>query len=91
MHTHMYMHTPTHTHTPPTTHTYTHTQFEKGWVVKNTGTKKWKHVRLVHQEGFKPVTPEVEVPEVKPGEKVEISVKYPAVELQDPNYIKRYG
>lgn len=86
---HTLTHTHAHPHTPPTTHT--HTQFEKGWVVKNTGTKKWKHVRLVHQEGFKPVTPEVEVPEVKPGEKVEISVKYPAVELQDPNYIKRYG
>lgn len=71
------------------THT-THTQFEKGWVIKNTGTKKWKHVCLVHQEGFKPCTPEIVVPEIKPGEKIEVRVRYPAVESQDPDYIKRY-
>ena len=69
---------------------HTHTQFEKGWVLKNTGTKKWKHVCLVHQEGFKPCTPEIAVPEIKPGEKVEVRVRYPAVESQDPDYIKRY-
>ena len=68
----------------------THTQFEKGWVLKNTGTKKWKHVCLVHQEGFKPCTPEIVVPETKPGEKVEVRVRYPAVESQDPDHIKRY-
>ena len=72
------------------THTHAHTQFEKGWVLKNIGTKKWKHVCLVHQEGFKPCTPEIVMPELKPGEKVEVRVRYPAVESQDPDYIKRY-
>lgn len=72
------------------THVQTYTQFEKGWVIKNSGTKKWKHVCLVHQEGFKPCTPEIVVPEIKPGERVEVRVRYPAVESQDPDYIKRY-
>ena len=38
----------------------------------NSGTKKWKHVKLVHQDGYHPVSCELEVPELKPGEKVEL-------------------
>ena len=64
-------------------------QFEKGWLVSNTGTKKWKHVSLVHVEGFKPVSWKVDVPEIKPGECVELVARYPPITQEDPDVISR--
>ena len=62
-------------------------QFEKGWIVKNDGTKKWKHTRLVHQGGFKPRHSEVAVPDVNPGQSVEVRVQYPAVRARGDIHI----
>ena len=47
--------------------------FDKSWVVENTGSKVWRHVKLVHQDGFQPLKSEIDVPEAKPGEQVETS------------------
>ena len=68
---------------------YTRTQFEKGWILKNSGTKKWKHARLVHQGGYRPCRSEVAIPEVKPGDSVEIRVQYPAVTMEDTQFVQR--
>ena len=58
-------------------------QFEKGWILRNTGTKKWKHVALVHQGGYKPERSEVTLPVIFPGENVEVKVQYPPVNPGD--------
>ena len=55
----------------------------------NSGTKKWKHVKLVHVEGFKPLCRTVDVREVKPGESVELMAKFPPIESKDQDNIKR--
>ena len=64
-------------------------QFEKGWLVMNSGTKRWKHVKLVHIDGFRPLCPQVDVPELKPGERVELVAKYPPVTDSSVDSIKR--
>ena len=65
-------------------------QFEKGWILRNNGSKKWKHTALVHQGGFRPVQSEMAIPEVRPGESVEVKVQYPAVSPgQDIQIIER--
>ncbi len=64
-------------------------QFEKGWLVMNCGTKKWKHVKLVHQDGYPPLQREVAVPELKPGERVELVAEYPPVTDNALPYIQR--
>lgn len=69
--------------------TFSPPQFEKGWLVTNTGTKKWKHVQLVHREGFKPLCPVLDVPEVKPGETTELVARYPPLGEGDPDVITR--
>ena len=58
-------------------------QFEKGWILRNNGTKKWKHTTLVHQGGYRPVRSEVTIPEIKPGESVEVKVQYPPVSAKE--------
>ena len=55
----------------------------------NSGTKKWKHVKLVHQDGYRPVSCELEVPELKPGEKVELVAEYPPVTDPELPFIQR--
>lgn len=55
----------------------------------NSGTKKWKHVKLVHTDGFRPLYPEVDVPELKPGERVELVAKYPPITDSSVDSIKR--
>lgn len=65
-------------------------QFEKGWLVMNSGTKKWKHVKLIHTDGFKPLCSELDVPELKPGERVELVAKYPPITDSSTDSIKRY-
>ena len=55
----------------------------------NTGSKKWKHVMLVHLSGFKPICNEVYVPDIKPGESVELVAQFPALGEGDPDIIKR--
>ena len=64
-------------------------QFEKGWLVMNSGTKKWKHVKLVHTDGFEPLCSELEVPELKPGERAELVAKYPPITDYGLDSIKR--
>lgn len=59
-------------------------------MIKNSGTKKWKHVKLVYQGGLKPATLEVDVPELKPGEKTEIKVQYPPISAKEPDFVKRF-
>lgn len=55
----------------------------------NTGTKKWKHVKLVHVDGYKPLCGELGVAEIKPGESVELVAQYPPIGEGDPDIIKR--
>ena len=62
--------------------------FKKGWIIENTGTKTWKHVKLVHQDGFRPEEPELEVPDLEPGMQVELIVDYPAIKPTDGIDIK---
>lgn len=50
--------------------------FDKSWVIENTGSKVWRHVKLVHQDGFQPFESEIEVPDAKPGEQVKSSVPF---------------
>ena len=38
---------------------------------------------LVHQQGFAPLNPAVTVPELAPGEQVEVVVSYPPVTQED--------
>lgn len=64
-------------------------QFEKSWVVANTGTKKWKHVRLVHQVGYTPLSTEVEVPDLRPEEQTILTVEYPPIGRGQPDQITR--
>lgn len=47
--------------------------FTKGWVIENTGTKTWKRVKLVYQNGFHPDESEIDVPDLEPGKQVRIS------------------
>jgi hypothetical protein len=61
--------------------------FSKTWVVKNSGTKKWRNVKLVHQEGFAPLQSELPVPDIFPGESVELTVNYPAISDNDGSSI----
>ena len=56
----------------------------------NTGTKKWKHVRLVHLDGVQPFIKKLLVPEVKPGDSVELMAQYPALGASAPDNIKRW-
>lgn len=44
--------------------------FTKGWIIANVGTKTWRNVQLVHQSGFLPIQPEVDVPDLAPGQQV---------------------
>ena len=62
-------------------------QFAKSWVVANTGTKKWKHVTLVHQAGYAPVNTVVEVPDLRPEEQTILTVEYPPVGASQQNQI----
>ncbi len=55
----------------------------------NSGTKKWKHVKLVHVDGFAPLNGSVDIPEVKPGESVVLEVHFPSIGYDDPDFIKR--
>lgn len=55
----------------------------------NTGTKKWKHVKLVHVGGLKPICSKLDVPIVLPGESVELLTRYPAIPADHPQEVKR--
>lgn len=44
--------------------------FSKSWIIQNTGTKTWRNVQLVHQDGFLPIQREVDVPDLAPGQQV---------------------
>ena len=55
----------------------------------NTGTKKWKHVKLVHFDGVEPLCSKLHVNEIKPGESVELVAPYPALGANAPTNIKR--
>ena len=57
----------------------------------NTGTKKWKHVKLVHVGGVKPLCHKVDVPVLRPGESVELVALYPPLPADHPRDIKRYA
>ena len=51
--------------------------------MENTGTKRWKDVTLVHQLGFAPMEPFIDVPELAPGEQAELVVSYPPINEED--------
>lgn len=55
----------------------------------NSGSKKWKNVKLVFQDGYRPVASEVDVPELKPGERVELVAQYPAVCDRELPFVQR--
>jgi hypothetical protein len=57
--------------------------------VTNTGTKKWKHIQLVHQDGLRPACSKIEVTKVKPGESTEILAQFPPLGASAPDVIKR--
>ena len=59
--------------------------------MQNTGTKTWRHVRLhvIHQAGYAPLQNEVDVPEVAPGDCVDVTVAYPPASQDGPDEIKR--
>ncbi len=56
----------------------------------NCGTKKWRGIKLVHQDGYPPLVREVIVPELKSGEKVELVAQYPPITDYDLPYVQRY-
>lgn len=58
-------------------------QFDKGWIIENTGSKRWKDVSLVHEEGFLPLETEVAVPGLAPGEQAEVVVSYRSLTPDD--------
>lgn len=47
--------------------------FAKGWIIENTGTKTWKKVKLVYQNGYHPNEPEISIPNMEPGQQVRLS------------------
>lgn len=55
---------------PDDTIVYYGKPFTKGWIIENTGTKTWKKVKLVYQNGFHPIEQEIIVPELEPGDQV---------------------
>ena len=55
----------------------------------NSGTKKWKHVKLIHTDGYSPLCARVDVPELKPGERIELVAKYPPITDSGTDNIKR--
>ena len=55
----------------------------------NSGTGKWKHVKLIHTDGYQPLCSELEVPELKPGERAELVAKYPPITDYSLDSIKR--
>ena len=57
--------------------------------MSNTGTKTWKHVKLVHVTGQKPLCGRIDVPEVQPGKSLELVAHYPALEQQQLGDIRR--
>ena len=48
--------------------------------MQNAGIIHWQHVTLVHQSGFAPIEPIITVPDLAPGERTELTARYPAVE-----------
>ncbi len=58
-------------------------------MVMNCGTKKWKSVKLVHQDGYPPLQREVAVSDLKPGERVELVAQYPPITDNDLPYVQR--
>jgi len=57
----------------------------------NSGTKRWRNVKLVHQDGFRPLVTEVPVPDLKPDERVELVAEYPPITDNQLPYIQRYN
>ena len=55
----------------------------------NTGTKTWKHVKLVHIGGVKPACHKVDVPVVRPGESVEVMAQFAPLPADHPLEVKR--
>ena len=64
-------------------------QFEKGWVVANTGSKQWRSVSLVYQDGLIPMRLSIPVADLQPGERTEIIAQYPAISWDEKDYVKR--
>lgn len=55
----------------------------------NTGSKKWKHVQLVHLDGLKPACTKIDLPKVNPGESAEILAQFPPLGASAPDVVKR--
>jgi len=57
--------------------------------VANSGNKTWKHVKLVHTGGLKPLCHKLDLPVVRPGEKTEILAQYGPLSADHPTVVKR--
>ena len=44
--------------------------------MRNAGSKQWRDVKLVHKEGHAPVTHQVVLPDLQPGEETQVTVNY---------------
>ena len=53
-------------------------------MVKNTGSKQWRDVKLVHQEGHVPTTNQVVLPDLQPGDETQVTVNYSPIGVDVP-------
>ena len=60
--------------------------------MRNAGSKQWRDVKLVHKEGHVPVTHQVVLPDLQPGEETQVTVNYTAIGMEVPEnkLITRY-
>ena len=50
--------------------------FSKSWVIQNSGSKGWRRVKLVYQNGYQPIEQEIVVPELAPGAQVGVVLSW---------------
>ena len=60
--------------------------------MKNAGSKQWRDIKLVHKEGHAPVTHQVVLPDLQPGEETQVTVNYMpiGVDVPENKLITRY-
>ena len=60
--------------------------------MRNAGSKQWRDVKLVHKEGHVPVTHQVVLPDLQPGEETQVTVNYTPIGMEVPEnkLITRY-
>ena len=74
-------------------HLYMHTHLHYKSLLFTTMAKHvtayLQFIHLVHTDGFRPLCPTVDVPELKPGERVELIAKFPPITDVSVDSIKR--